>query len=314
MKLTDIIKKANGKMISIEITPPDKGKSINEIFRTIDCLAEYDPAFITVTYHQQQVIYEEVDGVIYKIPKRKKPGTVGICAAIHNKYQIETVPHFICGGFSKYEIEDALIDLHFLGFENIFIIRGDPPPGHKSFIPEKDGHVYAEELVLQVSNMNRGIYLEELENAESTHFCVGVAAYPEKHVEAPNIKRDLTYLKQKVEAGADYIITQMFFDIERYRHFLDVVKEIDITEPIIPGIKPLTRVEQLYTLPRDFHVEIPEKIVERMTTAKTRKQARLEGIKFTIELCQNLLDIGVPGIHFFTMGKGSAVKEILKEI
>ncbi len=314
MKVTELIEKSKGNHISFEITPPDKGKSINQIFDTIDRLKEFDPSVVTVTYHQQQVTYEERGDVIYKYPRRKKPGTVGICAAIQNKYNIETVPHFICGGFSKYDTEDALIDLQFLGFNNIFAIRGDPPPGQKDFIPEKDGYKHAEDLVRQVSQMNKGVYLEDLEDAEPTDFCVGVAAYPEKHLEAPNINRDLMHLKYKVEAGADYIITQMFFNIERYRHFLEIVKEMNIGVPIIPGIKPLTRVGQLHTLPRDFHVEIPEEVVEEMTNAKSKREARQIGIKFTIQLCKDLLDLGVPGLHFFTMGKGTAVTEILKAI
>lgn len=314
MKVIDLINQRDKRMISFEITPPDKGKSIEEIFNTIDRLQAFDPSLITVTYHQQQVMYEEKDGVIYKIPKRKKPGTVGICAAIKNKYEIETVPHFICGGFSKYDTEDALIDLNFLGFENIFVIRGDPPPGQKNFIPEKDGHKHALDLVYQINNMNKGVYLEDLDNAMPTDFCVGVAAYPEKHLEAPNIKRDLFYLKKKVDAGADYIITQMLFNIESYRRFLELTEEMGINVPIIPGVKPLTRTSQLYTLPRDFHVEIPDEIVDKMTNANTKKEARRAGIEFTINLCQELLELDVPGLHFFTMGKASAVRDVLSEI
>ena len=314
MRITDLIKNAKGKMISFEITPQDKGKSINEIFYTIDRLIEFNPAFITVTYHQQRVVYEEVEGVIHKRPLRKKAGTVGICSAIHHRYNIETVPHFICGGFSKYDIEDALIDLHFLGFKNIFVIRGDPLPGQKDFIPEKDGYLYAKDLVKQINNMNKGIYLDDLENADPTNFCIGVAAYPDKHSESPNMKRDLIRLKEKVDAGAGYIITQMFFDIEVYRNFLNMAKEIGITVPIIPGIKPLTSVRQLYSLPKNFQVKIPDSIVEKMLDAKTKKEARKFGIEFTTKLCEDLLDMNVPGLHFFTMGRANDAKAVLKRI
>ena len=311
MHVIDAIKNAKNFFISLEITPPDKGQSIEDIYRVIDQLIEFKPGFISVTYHQPQVVYEERDKVIYRIPKRKKPGTVGICAAVMNRYKIDTVPHFILGGFSKFETEDALIDLHFLGVENIFAVRGDPPPGEKSFIPEQDGHSYASELVEQISNMNQGIYLEKLENAQPTNFCIGVAGYPEKHYEAPNFEKDLKYLKHKVIKGAHYVITQMFFDFQVYKNFVERARNIGIKVPILPGIKPITSLNQLASLPRDFHISLPSKLVESMENAKTPGEARKIGINYVKELCQQLIDFGVQGIHVYTLGKGTATQELL---
>ncbi len=312
MHVIQAIQESKKPIISLEITPPDKGRSIEELYATLDVLIPFQPAFINVTYHQPQVVYEEKDGIIYRIPKRKKPGTVGICAAIANRYHIEPVPHFICGGFSKYETEDALIDLHYLGITNIFAVRGDPPPGQKHFIPNQDGHRYASELVRQIANMNEGIYLEELEDAQPTNFCIGVAGYPEKHYEAPNFEKDLHHLKHKVNQGAHYIITQMFFDFAVFRNFVEKARAVGIQVPILPGIKPLTRLSQLHSIPRDFHVSIPYPIVEAMEAARTREAARRVGIRQTIELCEQLIEFGVPGLHIYTMGRGQATCEVLK--
>jgi len=314
MQVIEALNSAQKLLLSLEITPPDKGRSIGQLFHTLDDLVEFEPTFINVTYHQPHVVYEEKDGIIYRIPKRKKPGTVGICAAIANRYQIETVPHFICGGFDRFETEDALIDLHYLGITNIFAVRGDPPPGQKLFIPEREGHRYASELVKQIANMNQGIYLEDLEEAEPTNFCIGVAGYPEKHFEAPNFEKDLQHLKYKVEQGAHYIITQMFFDFQLFRNFVEQARAIGINVPIIPGIKPLSTVRQLETLPRDFHISIPRHIVDAMESARTPEEARKVGIKKTVELCKQLIEYDVPCIHVYTMGRGRATKEVLKGI
>lgn len=311
MHVIEAIKNSEQPFISLEITPPNKGQSIEEIFRVVDGLLQYSPAFINVTYHQPHVDYEERDGVIRRVHRRKKPGTVGICAALMNRYKIETVPHFICGGFTKFETEDALIDLHYLGIQNIFTVRGDPPPGQKDFIPEPEGHRYASELVKQVDNMNKGIYLEQLEDATPTNFCIGVAGYPEKHFEAPNFHKDLTNLKNKVENGAHYIITQMFFDFEVYKNFVEKAREIGIKVPILPGIKPITNLKQLITLPRDFHISLPSALVDAMESAPTPAKAREAGIKYTASLCEKLLDYNVPGIHIYTMGRGTATQELM---
>ena len=314
MQVTEAIQNTKKFVLSLEITPPDKGTSIDEVYRTLDRLMRFNPEFINVTYHQPHVVYEEKDGVIYRIPKRKKPGTVGICAAIANRYNIETVPHFICGGFSKYETEDALIDLHYLGIKNILALRGDPAVGEKTFIPHKDGHRYASELVKQISKMNKGIYLEQLENAHPTNFCIGVAGYPEKHFEAPNFERDMQNLKHKVDQGAHYIITQMFFDFSIFKRFVEKAREIGITVPIIPGIKPLSTVRQLSSIPRNFHCTIPHEIVEAMENARTKEQARKIGIRKVADLCQQLLEYECPGLHIYTMGRGLSTCELLNAL
>ena len=314
MQVVEAINKASGLVLSLEITPPNKGTSIDELFQTMDILMPFEPQFVNVTYHQPQVVYEEIDDVIYRIPKRKKPGTVGICASIANRYSIETVPHFICGGFSKYETEDALIDLHYLGIENILALRGDPALGERNFIPHRDGHRNASDLIAQITNMNKGIYLEQLDYATPTNFCIGVAGYPEKHFEAPNAEKDLLHLKNKVDNGGHYIITQMCFNFEVYKQFVEQAREIGIEVPIIPGIKPLSTLRQLSGIPRYFHVSIPNPVVEAMENARTKEQVRKAGIAKTAELCQQMIDFGVPGIHVYTMGKGGATGGLLKEL
>lgn len=312
MHVIDAINNAKDVLLSLEITPPNKGTHINDLYETLDTLMPFKPAFINVTYHQPQVVYEEVNDVIYRVPKRKKPGTVGICAALGNRYDIDTVPHFICGGFSKFETEDALIDLHYLGIENILALRGDPAHGERNFIPNRDGHRYASELVKQIDGMNRGIYLEDLEDAQPTNFCIGVAGYPEKHFEAPNIDKDMLTLKHKVEQGAHYIMTQMFFSFDVYKSFVEKARSIGINVPIIPGIKPLSTINQLNTIPRYFHTNIPNPIVEAMESARTKEQVRKAGIKKIAELCKQLLDYGVPGMHIYSMGRGTATRDLLK--
>jgi methylenetetrahydrofolate reductase (NADPH) len=312
MHVVEAIKNTKELILSLEITPPNKGTSIDEIYHTMDTLMPFKPAFLNVTYHQPQVVYEEKDGVIYRIPKRKKPGTVGICASIANRYSIETVPHFICGGFSKFETEDALIDLHYLGIKNILALRGDPATGENQFVPQRDGHRYASELVKQISNMNRGIYLEDLEDAQPTNFCIGVAGYPEKHFETPNQDKDLQNLKHKVEQGGHYIITQMFFDFSYFKNFVEKAKEIGINVPILPGIKPLSSVNQLNSIPRNFHATIPSHVVEAMENARTAEQVRKVGIEKTAELCRQLIDYEIPGIHIYTLGRGGTTRDLLK--
>jgi methylenetetrahydrofolate reductase (NADPH) len=315
LHITEHIAKRKRPLVSIEITPPEKGRNIQEIFDSIDQLMLYAPTFITVTYHQQRIVYQDVGpGLIKKVPRRKNPGTVGICAAIYNRYKVETVPHIICGGFNRYETEDALIDLQYLGFKNLFAIRGDPAPGQKEFAPESDGHRFASELVAQISSMNRGRYLEDLDNAAATDFCVGVAGYPEKHYEAPNLVEDLRHLKEKVDAGAAYVISQMVFSAKAFREFVSRARASGIRAPIIPGVKPVTTAKQLAAIPRDFHVDLPDELVTRISRAATPQDAVRTGIEFTTRLCRELLKQDVPGLHFYTMGKGRVVSEVLKEI
>jgi methylenetetrahydrofolate reductase (NADPH) len=313
LHITELITRRKQPLVSIEITPPEKGRSISGLFSSVDQLLPFKPTFITVTYHQQRIVYEDVGaGLTRKIPRRKNPGTVGICAAIYNRYKIETVPHIICGGFDRYETEDALIDLQYLGFTNLFVLRGDPAPGQKEFVPEPSGHRFASELTAQIAAMNRGRYLEELDNAVTTDFCLGVAGYPEKHYEAPNLADDLRHLKAKVDAGADYIITQMVFAAGPFREFVDRARAMGIKVPIIPGIKPVTNARQLVSIPREFHVDLPEELVSRITRSATPGDAARAGVEFTTRLCRDLLKQDVPGLHFYTMGKGRATAEVLR--
>jgi methylenetetrahydrofolate reductase (NADPH) len=314
MQVLDAINNSKKLLLSLEITPPSKGRSIDEIYHTIDNLMPFNPSFISVTFHQPQVVYEEKGGVIYRIPKRKKAGTVGICAAVSNHYQIDTVPHFICGGFNHFETEDALIDLHYLGITNILALRGDPALGHRTFIPEKDGHKYASDLVKQITNMNKGIYLEELEDASPTNFCIGVAGYPEKHFEAPSFEKDMKFLKYKVEQGAHYIITQMFYDFNVFKRFVETAREIGITVPIIPGIKPLRSETQLSSIPRNFHISFPNNFVEAIENARTPEQVQVIANKKLVDLCSKLIDFNVPTIHIYTMGRAFATQALLKSL
>jgi len=315
MHITEHIARRAAPLVSFEITPPKKGHSIQGIFDTVEQLMPFKPAFVTVTYHQQQVAYQDVGGGLLKrIPRRKNPGTVGICAALYNRYGIETMPHIICAGFAKYETEDALIDLHYLGFRNLFVVRGDPAPGMKEFVPEPDGHRFASELVAQIAQMNRGRYLEELDNAVPTDFAIGVAGYPEKHYEAPNPVDDLRHLRHKVEQGAGYIISQMVFSARVFRDFVDRARGVGIKVPIIPGIKPITSVSQLTSVPREFHVDLPEELVERIGRARGRADAFQAGVGFATDLCRRLLKQDVPGLHFFTMGRGQSTAEVLRNL
>ncbi|MCX6556721.1 MAG: methylenetetrahydrofolate reductase [Candidatus Aminicenantes bacterium] len=314
-KVIDSLQSKDHKLLfSLEITPPDRGKSVDDVFSGLEALMPFEPQFINVTYHQPHTVYEEKDGIITRRPRRKKPGTVGICSAIKNRFQVEPVPHLICGSFNRYETEDTLIDLHFLGIENILSLRGDPPPGQPRYIPEKDGHHYACQLVEQIASMNKGKYIDELEDPVQTKFCIGVAAYPEKHFESPNLDKDLLYLKNKVEMGAEYIITQMFFSFEHYRNLVEKARALGITVPIIPGLKPLVNRKQILSIPSTFHVNIPADLVGLIEDARTKEQAFANGVRYMARLAEQLIDYGVPGIHVFTMGQGKAAKALLESI
>ncbi len=302
------------KVFSLEVTPPDKGRSIDGLYNVIDLLMKYRPRFVNVTYHQPHVEYLEENGRIVRRPRRKKPGTVGVCSAIHHRFGVETVPHLICGGFSRYETEDALIDLHYLGFRNIFAVRGDPAPGYRRFMPEKEGYAHASQLIEQITAMNQGRYLEPLEDSVATEFCVGCAAYPERHFESPNAEKDLKNLKEKVDKGASYIITQMFFDIGVYRQFVQRARNAGITVPILPGLKPIVSPRQLAELPSTFHVSIPDALVAGLEEARTRDAAFDFGVTFMADLARQLLEEGAPGIHLFTMGKGRSARGVLERV
>ncbi len=316
MKVTDHIEQAKSTLFSVEVLPPLKGQNINSLFGTMDKLMEFAPSFVDVTYHREEYVYRDAgNGLLEKRTVRKRPGTVGICAALKHRYSIDPVPHIICGGFNTEETENALIDLNFLGIDNVLVLRGDPIRSEGRFKPDPNGHSYAIELLDQVVDMNNGTYLDpELKNTDSTNFCVGVAGYPEKHYEAPNLSSDLRYLKKKVENGADYIVTQMFFDNEAYFNFVDLCRENDIHVPIIPGLKPLTGKRQLVSLPQNFYVNLPEEFVENIEQAKTKEEVREVGIDWCIRQCKELMERGAPVLHFYSMGRSAAIEEVARAI
>ena len=313
MKVTEHIKNAKKTLFSFEILPPLKGTSIESIYTSLDPLMEFNPSFVDVTYHREEFVYKKrADGLLERRSVRKRPGTVGICAAIMNKYQVDTVPHIICGGFSKEETENALIDLDFLGIDNVLVLRGDPIKSETYFKPNKGGHSYASELLGQVNEMNNGVYLDEdLKNSAPTNFCIGVAGYPEKHFEAPNMRSDIHFLKKKVEAGADYIVTQMFFDNQQYFDFVNLCRENDITIPIIPGIKPMSTKKQLTLLPQRFHLNVPNPLVDQVLKCKTDEAVRQVGVEWAIQQTKELIEFGAPCIHFYNMGKSDNVQKIV---
>ena len=316
MKVTEHLGQAHGTPVSFEILPPLKGKGINALWEHLDPLMEFKPQFINVTYHRSESMFKKKpDGTFDKVEVRKRPGTVGICAAIQNRYKVDAVAHLICGGFSRQETEDALIDLNFLGVNNVLVLRGDAPKNESSFEPEAGGHKYAIELLRQVTDMNNGIYLEEdLKNAVKTNFCIGVAGYPEKHFEAPNMQNDLSYLKAKVEAGAEYVTTQMFFDNKKYFEFVKGCQNAGINVPIIPGLKPISTKKQLTIIPRTFHVDIPEELSTAILKCKTDAEVEIIGTEWLLKQSKELKASGVPGLHYYTLGKPRVIKNVVKEL
>ncbi len=303
MKLTEYLKQ-DETIFSFEILPPLKGNSIESIYRAIDPLMEFKPAFIDVTYHREEyVLRQRKDGSFDRVSITKRPGTVAICAAIQGKYQVEAVPHLICGGFNRQDTENALIDLHFLGIDNVLALRGDNQKGDRYFEPEEDGNSNSLDLIHQIKNMNTGIYLDdEVKNAKPTNFCIGAAGYPEKHVDAPNIQNDLNFLKRKVEAGAEFITTQMFFDNKKYFDYVANCRAMGVNVPIIPGIKPITSKKQVHALARVFNIEIPVELTSEIDKAKTDEAVEQIGIEWCINQCKELKSFGVPVLHFYTMG------------
>ena len=316
MKIIDHFNQTKKTLFSFELLPPLKGDNIESIYKTIDPLFEFNPPYINVTYHKEEVVFKELDnGLLQKKVVRKRPGTVAISAAIMNKYKIDVVPHIICGGFNKEETENALIDLHFLGIENLLVLRGDPDKNTKRFISEPDGHPYAVDLLKQVVDLNKGKYLdEELENKTATHFTCGVAGYPEKHNEAPNMLSDLYFLKKKIEAGAEFIVTQMFYDNQKYYDFVKACRDEGILVPIIPGIKPIATKSQMTVLPQTFHIDIPEALVKELIKCKNTTDARQVGVEWAIEQSKDLIKHNVPVLHFYTMGKSDNIQRIAKAV
>ncbi len=315
-KVVDYINSSKETLFSFEILPPMKGQGIQNLFNAVEPLMEFKPKFVDVTYHREEYMYKKREnGLLEKVALRKRPGTVGICAALMNRFHIDTVPHIICGGFTKEETENALIDLQFLGIDNVLALRGDAIKTEARFNPLEGGHSYASDLIEQINSMNKGDYLNyEVENAFPTDFCIGVAGYPEKHFEAPNFNVDLEYLKKKVDLGAEYIVTQMFFDNKKYFEFVKKCREIGITVPIIPGLKPLSTMSQLTVLPSIFHIDLPCELVAAAKACKTTQEVRQVGVEWCIEQSKELKQNNVPCLHYYTMGKSDNVVKIASEI
>ena len=319
MKVIDIIRQAEANRaprFTIELLPPLKGDGTQGVFSAIDTLVEYGPAYINVTFQREdEKLVEREDGLWERRVTRRRPGTVGISAAIMRRYGIETVPHLICGGLSRYDIEDALIDMDFLGIENVLALRGDSRRTERRFAPHPDGHAYADGLVSQIVAMNRGEFVDgEVDNCHHTQFCIGVAGYPEKHSEAPNLVADIENLRRKVEAGAEYIVTQMCFDNRRFFEFVERCREAGINVPIIPGLKPFTTKSQLTVLPQTFHVDLPEELVSAVMACKDNRAVREVGIEWATMQARELKAAGLPIIHFYTMSRTDNVAQIVKNV
>jgi methylenetetrahydrofolate reductase (NADPH) len=316
MKIIDHINQAKDTLISFEVLPPLKGKGIGALYKHLDPLMEFKPAYINVTYHRSEHVFKKTnDGTFEKVVVRKRPGTEAICASIMNKYNVDTVPHLICGGFSKQDTEDALLTLSYLGIDNVLVLRGDAAKNETAFEPEPGGHKYASDLLKQVVNLNHGIYLEEeLKGTNGTKFCIGVAGYPEKHFEAANMETDIKHLKAKVDAGADYIVTQMFFDNKKYFAFVENCRAAGITVPIIPGLKPLTSKKQLAIIPRTFYVDLPSDLLNAIVQCKTDEDCEKIGEEWLLAQSKELKAAGVPVLHYYTLGKPQVVANVVKEL
>jgi len=316
MKVIDHIRQAKETLISFEVLPPLKGKGIEALYNHMDPLMEFKPAYINVTYHRSEHVFKKrADGGFDKVVVRKRPGTESICAAIMNKYNVDTVPHLICGGFSINDTEDALLNLQYLGIDNVLVLRGDAAKNETAFEPEADGHKYASDLIRQVVNLNAGLYLEEdLKSTSKTTFCIGVAGYPEKHFEAPNMETDLRYLKAKVDAGADYIVTQMFFDNAKYYAFVKACREAGINVPIIPGLKPIYTRKQLTVIPKTFHIDLPADLSNAILKCKNDEEVEKVGTEWLLHQSRDLKKNGVPVLHYYTLGRPMMVAEVVKDL
>ena len=317
MKIIDHFKdKKNSSQFTFEILPPLKGQNLESIFDAIDPLMEFKPPFIDVTYHREEYVYKELDsGLLQKHVIRKRPGTVGICAALQNKYDIDAVPHVLCGGFSKEETENLLIDLDFLGVENVVALRGDSLKSEVYFKPSVDGNSFASDLVKQIDDLNNGKYLDqEIQNNAKTNFCIGVSGYPEKHIEAPSFDSDIHFLKKKIDAGGHYIVTQMFFDNQKFFDFQKKCLENEINVPIIPGLKPISTKKQLNVLPQRFYVDLPDDLIKSVIKCKNNDEIRQVGIEWCIEQSKELKKAGVPFLHYYTMGRSDNIKSIAESV
>ncbi|MDR1756954.1 MAG: methylenetetrahydrofolate reductase [Culturomica sp.] len=316
MKIIDILNRETAPFASFELVPPLKGSDITKLYNSIQPLMEFEPPFINITCHRDETEYRpKPDGTFEKITVNKRPGSVAIAAAIMKRFPVEVVPHLICGGASRYKLENDLIDLNFLDIQNVVALRGDAVPGQKYFQPEPDGHKYSSQLVEQICNMNRGLYLDEnITGAVPTNFCIGVAGYPEKHFEAPNRETDILNLKTKVDAGAAYIVTQMFFDNRKFFSFVDRCRAAGITVPIIPGLKPISTRTHIEMLPRAFSIDLPEELMKELRTCKDNESIYRAGTEWCIRQSRELLQKGAPAIHYYTMGKADNIRTILKQV
>lgn len=314
MSVIDKIRESKGPLFTFELLPPLKGHSIERIYTAIDRLIEYNPAYINFTSHRNETVFRErPDGLLEKKVVRLRPGTIALAAAVKYKYNIPVVPHVLCGGFTKEETENVLIEMKFLGIDDVLALRGDPQKGSRSFIPEKNGHTYTYELVQQIADMNRGKYLEDsLVNPEPANFCIGVAGYPEKHFEAANPAVDMENLKRKVDAGASYIVTQMFFDNRVFVKFREDCRNAGIDVPVIPGIKPVSAMNDIRLLPQTFHIDLPSELFNEVKKCKTDDEAREVGIEWTTMQSKELIKMGVPGIHYYTLGRSDNIARIVK--
>ncbi|NND16405.1 MAG: methylenetetrahydrofolate reductase [NAD(P)H] [Eudoraea sp.] len=316
MKVLDHIKNSkNQTLFSFEIIPPVKGRNIQELYNNIDPLMEFNPPFIDVTTSREEYVYIDKEGLLDKRLTRMRPGTVGICASIKHKYNVDTIPHVLCGGFTKEETEYLLVDCHYLGIDNIMALRGDAMKEEKYFNPSEGGHLFASDLVKQIKDLNRGQYLHEvIESDDCSDFCIGVAGYPEKHMEAPSLHSDLKWLKHKIDLGADYVVTQMFFDNKKYFEFVEAARAMDINVPIIPGIKPIAIKKHLHVLPQVFRIDIPQDLIDAVESCKNNKEVRQVGIDWAIEQSKELKAAGVPVLHYYSMGKSTNIQAIAEGV
>jgi methylenetetrahydrofolate reductase (NADPH) len=316
MKVIELIQQSKKTLFSFELLPPLKGQKADKLYRTIDELIEYNPQYINITTHRDEVEFRELPGgLMEKRIVRKRPGTVAIAAAIQHTYNIPVVPHIVCGGFTREETENMLLDLHFLGINNVLALRGDGLKSESIFTPEREGHSHAVELVTQMMNLKKGKYLDpEIKNTAELDFCIGVAGYPEKHFEASNLDIDLANLKEKVDAGADYIVTQLFFDNQKYYDFVGRCRAVGITIPIIPGIKPLAMINQVTVLPKLFSIDIPEEFAREVRKCKTNDEAKAVGTEWAISQARDLIAHKVPCLHIYTYGISDNTRQIAKAV
>lgn len=316
MRVIDLINSQEKTAFSFEILPPLKGTGIERLYQTIDMLRDFDPKYINITTHRSEYVYKELgNGLFQRTRLRRRPGTVAVAAAIQNKYGITVVPHVLCSGYTCEDTEYTLLDLQFLGITDLLVLRGDKAKHESVFVPEKGGHTHAIELEEQINRFNQGIFVDGSEmTITKTPFSYGVACYPEKHEEAPNLESDLYWLKKKIEAGAEYAVTQLFYDNRKYFSFVERARAAGITCPIIPGIKPLKKLSQLSVIPKTFKVDIPEALAHEVQKCTTDEQVRQVGIDWCISQCRELMDYGVPSIHFYSVGAADSIYEIARQI